>query len=179
MKAKNLDDSNGMRVQEWETVTGVLDSGITQAPDTGGPNRYTTWLTTINGDETPHVTPVGAAWVDGVFWFQTGDTTQKAKNIARDPRSVMSVSAHDFDLVVEGVAEKVDDAAAVARVAAVWAEGGWPCAVDESGIGLTAPFNAPAVGPAPWRVYRITPRSAVSVSTVEPGGTTRWTFTEA
>ncbi|MFC9898040.1 pyridoxamine 5'-phosphate oxidase family protein [Nocardia sp. NPDC127579] len=178
MKAKNLDDSQGMQIQDWKTVTAVLDSGITQAPDTGGPNRYTTWLTTLNADGSPHVTPVGAAWVDGEFWFQTGDTTHKAKNIARDPRSVLSVSAHDFDLVVEGVAEQVGDPAAVARVAEVWAAGGWPCTVDDSGIGLTAPFNAPAVGPAPWHVYRITARSAVSVSTVEPGGTTRWTFTD-
>jgi len=48
--------------------------------------------------------------------------------------------------------------------------------VDDSGLGLTAPFNAPATGPAPWSVYRITARSATSCSTVEPGGTTRFTF---
>ncbi|NUS42531.1 MAG: pyridoxamine 5'-phosphate oxidase family protein [Mycobacteriaceae bacterium] len=176
MRAKNLDDSQGMQVQDWDTVKAVLDSGVTQAPDSGGPNRYTTWLTTLDATGAPHVTPVGAAWLDGEFWFQTGDVTRKAKNIARDPRCVVSVSAHDFDLVVEGTAAKVEDPAAVARVAAVWAEGGWPCSVDDSGTGLTAPFNAPAVGPAPWRVYRVTAHSAVSVSTVAPGGTTRWTF---
>src|SRR5687767_11063655 len=112
MKAKNLDDVSGTPVQEWSAVTAVLDTGVTQAPDTGGPNRHTCWLTTINPDGSPHVTPVGGAWVDGAFWFQTGDGTRKAKNVARDPRCSMSVSAHQFDLVVNGTAEKVTDRAA-------------------------------------------------------------------
>lgn len=176
MRAKNLDDVHGTPVQDWTSVTTVLDKGVTQAPDTGGPDRHTTWLATINRDGTPHVTAVGAVWVDGAFWFQTGDGTRKAKNVARDERCTISVSTKEFDLVVDGTAEKVSDPAAVARVAAVWVAGGWPCEVDASGIGLTAPFNAPGVGPAPWFVYRITPRSATSVSTIEPGGATRWTF---
>lgn len=176
MRVKNLDDIYGTPVQDWAAVTAVLDSGVTQAPDTGGPNRHTSWLTTLNPDGSPHVAAVGAVWVDGAFWFQTGDSTRKAKNVARDARCTISISTKEFDLVVSGTAEKVSDPAGVSRVAAVWAAGGWPCEVDGSGIGLTAPFNAPAVGPAPWFVYRITPRSATSVSTIEPGGATRWTF---
>ncbi len=176
MRAKNLDEAYGTPVQDWTSVTSVLDKGVTHAPDTGGPDRHTTWLTTIKPDGSPHVTAVGAVWVDGAFWFQTGDGTRKAKNVARDERCTISVSTKEFDLVVDGTAEKVSDPVDVARVAAVWVAGGWPCEVDASGIGLTAPFNAPAVGPAPWFVYRITPRSATSVSTTEPGGTTRWTF---
>ncbi len=176
MEAKNLDDVHGTPVQDWAAVVDVLDSGVTQAPDTGGPNRHTTWLTTINPDGSPHVTAVGAVWLDGAFWFQTGAGTRKAKNVARDPRCAVGVSVKEFDLVVAGTAAKVSDPADVSRVVAAWNAGGWPCEVDDSGIGLTAPFNAPAVGPAPWFVYRITPRSATSVSTTEPGGTTAWTF---
>jgi hypothetical protein len=176
MKAKNLDDSQGMQVQAWSAVENALDTGLVRGPDAGGPSRSTTWLTTVNPDGSPHVVPIGAVWVDGTFWFQTGDTTTKAKNIARDPRCTMSVSVDKVDLVLEGTAAKVSDPAAVSRIVAEWVKGGWPCEVDSSGIGVTAPFNAPAVGPAPWFVYRITPRSALSVSTVEPGGTTRFTF---
>jgi len=176
MKARNLDDSHGMQVQDWHSVEAVLKKGFPQAPGDGGPNRHTSWLTTIEPDGSPHVTAVGAIWMDGAFFFQTGDHPRKAKNLARDPRCVMSLSVHDFDLVVEGTAEKITDPAIVARAAAMWAAGGWPCEVDESGLGLTAPFNAPATGPSPWFVYKITPRSATSVSTIEPGGTTRWTF---
>lgn len=176
MKAKNLDDPAKTPIQEWDAVSAILDSGVTQAPDTGGPNRHTTWLTTLNPDGSPHVTAVGGFWFKGTFWFQTGDGTRKARNVARDPRCSMSVSTHEFDLVVNGTAEKISDPDDVAHFAAAGVAGGWPCEVDDSGIGLTAPFNAPAVGPAPWFVYRITPSSATSVTTVEPGGSTRWTF---
>jgi hypothetical protein len=43
-------------------------------------------LATINQNGRPHVTGVGALWVDGAFWFQTGERTRKGKNLARDPR---------------------------------------------------------------------------------------------
>ena len=176
MRTKNLGEIDGTPVQDWAAVAAVLDEGILQAPDAGGPNRHTCWLATINPDGSPHVTPVGAAWVDGTFWFQTGDTTRKAKNLLRDPRCTTSVAVKDFDLTFDGAAEKVVEPADVSRIVAAWAAGGWPCEVDESGVGITAPFNAPAVGPPPWFVYRMTPRSAVSVCNVEPGGTTRWTW---
>lgn len=175
--ARSLDDSGGMQVQDWATVTSGLDAALSaQVPNTGGPNRHTSWLTTINPDGSPHVTSVGAIWVDGSFYFQTGDATRKGKNLARDKRCTLSVAIKDLDLVIEGSAAKVEDRDVVARAVAAWNAIGWPCEVDASGTGITAPFNAPATGPPPWFVYRITPRSAVSVSTIEPGGTTRWTF---
>ena len=47
---------------------------------------------------------------------------------------------------------------------------------DESGAGITAPFNAPLQGPPPWNVYRIEPRSAIVCWAEEPGGLTRFRF---
>ena len=47
-------------------------------------NARTTWLATVNEDGSPHVTAVGALWLDGAFWFQTGSGTRKARNVARD-----------------------------------------------------------------------------------------------
>ena len=79
-------------------------------------------------------------------------------------------------LVLEGEAHVVDDPAVVARLAQVWADGGWPCTVDESGTALTAEFSAPSAGSPPWKVYRITPAAATVLQTVEPGGATRFTF---
>jgi hypothetical protein len=176
MRAKNLDDSHGMQVQEWADVAAQLDRGMKPEQDSGALGRITTWLATINPDGSPHVTAVGAIWMDGTFWFQTGNVTRKARNIARDARCSISVSMRDFDLVLEGAAVQVTDRADIERAAARWASHGWPCDIDESATGLTAPFNAPGQGPPPWPVYRITPRSATSCSNVEPGGTTRWTF---
>ena len=71
---------------------------------------------------------------------------------------------------------RVTDRDVVARVAQAWAAGGWPAEPDETGSGITAPFNAPAQGPPPWNVYRIEPRSAVVTLGAEPGGLTRFTF---
>ncbi len=176
MEAKNLADLYELPTLEWGPIEERLGLGFTQAPDTGGPNRHTCWLATIDGDGTPHVTGIGALWVDGAFWFETGASTRKGRNLARDPRCTLSVSAHEFDLVVEGEARPVDDPETVAAMAARWADEGWPARVDESGRAITAEFSAPSAGPPPWLVYRLTPRVATALSTVEPGGATRWRF---
>ena len=78
---------------DWERVRVTLASDITQAPDTGGPNRHTPWLTTINPDGSPHVTPVGFVQLDGVWYFTSGPGTRKSRNVASDPRCVVSVDA--------------------------------------------------------------------------------------
>jgi hypothetical protein len=114
--------------------------------------------------------------VDGTFWFQTGTGTRKGRNVTRDPRCSVAVSIRDADVVIEGVAAQVTEPAALARIAKAWADSGWPAEPDESGSGITAPFNAPSQGPPPWNVYRIEPRSATVVLSSEPGGLTRFRF---
>jgi len=47
---------------------------------------------------------------------------------------------------------------------------------DDSGPGITAPFNAPSQGPPPWNVYRIEPCSAIVTLATELGGLTRFRF---
>jgi hypothetical protein len=122
------------------------------------------------------VTPVGALWLDGASWFQTGSGTRKSHNVVRDPRCSIAVSMRDADVVIEGDATRVTDSGAVARAAKAWADQGWPAEPDASGSGITAPFNAPAQGPPPWQVYRVEPRSAIIVLGTEPGGLTRFRF---
>ena len=143
-----------------------LEAGSSPAPD--DLNSRTTWLSTVNEDGSPHVTAVGAVWLDGTFWFQTGTGTRKGRNVGRDPRCSVAVSIRDADVVFEGEAKRVTDPDALARVAKTWADGGWPAEPDETGAGITAPFNAPSQGPPPWPVYRIEPRSATVVASAEP-----------
>ena len=57
----------------------------------------------------------------------------------------------------------------VAGLAARWAAEGWPARADDTGVALTAEYSAPSAGPPPWHVYRLTPRTATAVGTVEPG----------
>ncbi|HEX3090430.1 MAG TPA: pyridoxamine 5'-phosphate oxidase family protein [Ilumatobacteraceae bacterium] len=176
MEARNLGDLYGTPQLDWTRIDARLGEGLEQAPGSGGPNRHTCWLATINDDGSPHVTGIGTLWVDGAFWFETGEGTRKGRNLARDPRCTLSVATEEFDLVVEGEAHKITDAATVAAMAARWAEGGWPASVDESGVALTAEFSAPSAGPPPWFVYRMEVRVATALATVEPGGATRFRF---
>lgn len=170
----NLGAADGLPPVNWESVVEKMDAGSSPAPDAH--NARTTWLTTVNADGSPHMTPVGALWLDGAFWFQTGSGTRKARNVGRDPRCSIAVSIRDADVVVEGEAARVTDSATVARLATAWANQGWPAEPDESGSGITAPFNAPSQGPPPWGVYRVTPRSAIVALGSEPGGLTRFKF---
>ncbi len=174
MKATNLADLYGLPLIDWSRIEARLERGVTQGPGTGGPDRHTCWLATINDDGSPHVTGVGALWVDGAFWFETGTGTRKGRNLARDPRCTLSVATSQFDLIVEGEAQRVTDAATVAAMAEHWVSAGWPARVDNSGTALTAEYSAPSAGPPPWSVYRIDARAATALETVEPGGATRW-----
>ena len=174
MDIVNLGVADGLPPVDWAAIVAKLDAGSAPAPD--AVNSRTTWLSTVNEDGSPHVTPVGAVWVDGTFWFQTGSGTRKGRNVARDPRCSIAVSIRDADLVFEGAAARVTEPVALARVAKAWADQGWPAEPDETGTGITAPFNAPTQGPPPWHVYRIEPRSAVVCVSSEPGGLSRIRF---
>lgn len=176
MDATNLGELYDLPLLDWAPIQARLEAGVTQGPGTGGPSRHTCWLSTTNPDGSPHVTGVGGLYAEGAFWFQSGDRARKARNIARDPRCALSIATEEFDLVVEGEAQRVTDPATVAAMAARWAAEGWPARVDESGRALTAEFNAPSAGPPPWFVYRVTPRSATALQTVGAGGATRWRF---
>jgi hypothetical protein len=174
MKTINLGKADGLPPVEWDGIAARLDAD--SAPDPDAHNARSKWLTTLNEDGSPHVTAVGAIWLDGAYWFQTGATTRKGRNVTREPRCSIAVSVRDADVVVEGVARRVTEPAAVARAAKAWADLGWPAEPDESGSGITAPFNAPSQGPPPWNVYCVEPRSVTVVLGVEPGGLTRFRF---
>ena len=174
MKTINLGASDGLPPVDWATIAEKLNAG--SAPDPEAHNARTTWLVTTNEDGTPHVTAVGALWIDGAFYFQTGASTRKHRNVERDPRCSVALSIRDADVVVEGDAARVTESDVLVRAARAWADGGWPAEPDESGTGITAPFNAPSQGPPPWHVYRIEPRSATVVLGSEPGGLTRFRF---
>jgi hypothetical protein len=174
MEIINLGAADQLPPVDWSAVAGSIEGGAAPARD--ALNARTTWLATCNEDGSPHVTAVGAVWLDGTFWFQTGKSTRKNRNVARDPRCTVALSVPDADVVFEGDAVRVTDLDALARVVKVWAVGGWPAEVDPTGPGITAPFNAPSLGPPPWVVYRIEPRSATVTLNVEPGGLTRFNF---
>jgi len=105
METINLGKADGLPPVDWAAVVEKLDAR--SAPASDAPNSRTTWLCTLNEDGSPHVTAVGALWVDGAFWFQTGAGTRKGRNVARDPRCSVAVSIRDADVVIDGDAAVV------------------------------------------------------------------------
>jgi hypothetical protein len=69
MEITNLGKADGLPPVDWAAVVEKLD-GSAPAPD--AINSRTIWLSTVNEDGSPHVTAVGALWVDGTFWFWLG-----------------------------------------------------------------------------------------------------------
>ena len=107
METINLGARDGLPPVDWAAVVEELDAKSAPAPDAA--NSRTTWLATVNEDGSPHVTAVGALWLDGTFWFQTGASTRKGRNVTRDPRCSLAVSVRDADVVLEGEAVRVTD----------------------------------------------------------------------
>jgi hypothetical protein len=168
---RNL-DSYGSPPLEWDRVREVLETQHPQAPGTGGPDRHTCWLTTINPDGSPHVTAVGVIFENGNMYFSSGPNTRKSRNIADDPRCVVSVATHPFDIVVEGAATRVTDSTELRSVADAFNRGGWPAEV--AGDALTAEYSAPSAGPPPWYLYRVDQTTVFALATSEPSGATKF-----
>jgi nitroimidazol reductase NimA-like FMN-containing flavoprotein (pyridoxamine 5'-phosphate oxidase superfamily) len=176
-QAKNLADLYELDVLEWDEVRGILEGNLTQAPGTGGPDHHTFWLSTVDADGRPHITGVGAIWLDGRYYFTGSPQSRKIRNIERDPRCALGVAAPGFDVAVEGRASRVADEARLQELAELFAEGGWAPTVADGGF--THEFSAPSAGPPPWYVYELTFEAVYAVATKEPGGATRWTFGSA
>lgn len=67
------------------------------------------WIATSRSDGRPHLMLVWGIWWQDAFWFSTGPRTRKAKNIAADPHCVIGTEKADEAVVLEGVAEEIND----------------------------------------------------------------------
>jgi hypothetical protein len=150
------------------------------------PERARTyWLATVRPDGRPHVMPVIGIWLDGAFYFITGDTTRKGKNLAGDPHCVIATSSTavpSLDLILEGEARRVDDEAALRRVVDAYGSTmEWPLEVRDRRV--YGP-NAPTAGPPPYMMFEVTPTMVFGlpglVGMERTGGSgfvpTRWRF---
>ncbi|MFE7013504.1 pyridoxamine 5'-phosphate oxidase family protein [Streptomyces sp. NPDC057651] len=78
------------------------------------------WVSTARPDGRLHVTPVIAAWHDGVLYFSTGPGEQKARNLAHDGHCALTTGRNSLteglDVVVEGRAAPIADPAVLEEV---------------------------------------------------------------
>lgn len=75
------------------------------------------WLSTARAGRGPHAMPVWAVWHDDALWFSTGHGSRKARNLAADPRCVITTERADEAVIVEGRALLESQPAALAPVA--------------------------------------------------------------
>ena len=99
------------------------------------------WITTVRKNGQPHVTPLTAVWLDDCLHFCTGEAEQKAHNLARNPRVVLTTGCNLWqegtDVIVEGDAAKVIDHDLLQRLAQTWVTkwaGRWVWEVREGGF---------------------------------------------
>jgi nitroimidazol reductase NimA-like FMN-containing flavoprotein (pyridoxamine 5'-phosphate oxidase superfamily) len=135
------------------------------------------WLATVRPDGAPHVMPVFALWSQGALYLASKDTARKSRNLAGEPRCVLTHDAGDVHLVVEGTARRVSDEATLRRVSAAYGEiYGWPTRVADGR--LDADYGAPTSGGPPYDVYEVTPDKVIGLPTGadESVAPTRWSF---
>jgi PPOX class probable F420-dependent enzyme len=134
----------------------------------------TYFLSTVRPDGAPHAVPVLAVWTDETLYVCAGEATRKARNLARDPRCVVTTGTADMDLVVEGAAERTSDERELHRVATAYADKyEWPVAVHD---GAFYAEGAPTAGPPPYQVYAIRPTAVFGFGTDGVMPSTRWRF---
>jgi general stress protein 26 len=84
------------------------------------------WLVTVRPDGRPHATPLLAVWLDGALYFCTGAEERKYKNLGQNAHCILMTgcnSLHEgLDVVVEGEARWVRDAALLQELADLYAK---------------------------------------------------------
>jgi len=71
------------------------------------------WISTVTPGKPPkpHTMVVWALWQDGLLLFSTGNTSRKARNLARNQNCVVCTEHAHEAVIVEGIAEIADLAA--------------------------------------------------------------------
>jgi hypothetical protein len=153
----------------WSKVRDQL--AAPSPPDEPG-GYFPSFLVTIRTDGRPHATGVGIRWYEGDLYFLSGPGTRKSRNLAANPTCTLAMRLPDgLDLVLDGEAAPIDDAAIVEPVGALIRQSGWPVEVTTGGF--TAPFGPWGGEKPPWRLYRFVISTAIGQGA---DGATRWRF---
>jgi hypothetical protein len=68
----------------------------------------------------PHVMPVWGVWFEDAFYFSTSPTSRKARNIAANPRVVITADDPRNAVIVEATVMQLDDPALTKRIVAAY-----------------------------------------------------------
>jgi PPOX class probable F420-dependent enzyme len=120
------------------------------------------WITSLSPDGSPHSMPVWGVWDGAALWFSSGRRSRKARNLAGDPRCVVTSEDASEPVVIEGTAELVRELDAIARVAEL---------MNAKYGGVTVEFLAANA------TVRVRPRRVFGIAHDDfTGSPTRWVF---
>ena len=176
MEATNLAGLYNLPLLDWSGIEARLEQGLSQAPGTGGPDRHTCWLATINPDGSPHVTGVGALWADGCFWFETGLAHPQGQKSRPRPAVHAQCGGAGVRSRRGGRGHPGHRPGHRGRYGGALGSGRLAGPGRRHGAGTDRRVQRALGRAAPWHVYRLTPRAATALGTVDPGGATRWRF---
>ncbi len=116
-------------------------------------------------DGRPHAMPVWGMWEGGALWFTSSGRSRKVKNLRADRRCVVATQDTADPVVMEGTAEIVTDAAALART------------IELMNAKYSTKHTVDFLDPAVNATVRVVPRTAFALLHADfSGSPTRWTF---
>ena len=123
------------------------------------------WVVSLWPDGRPHAMPVWGLWHEGAFWFSSSKGSRKARNLAADPRCVVTTEDASDPVVMEGSAELVTDPDALATMLTL------------ENAKYDTNYTIELLDPDVNAVYRVRPRWAFGLRQDDfTGSPTRWTL---
>lgn len=80
------------------------------------------WLSTTRKDGRPHLIPIWFVWLNEKLWIATPEGTQKHVNIAANPYVSVALEDGNSPVVIEGLAEVIQDKTVLTEVNAAFME---------------------------------------------------------
>jgi general stress protein 26 len=90
--------------------TGLLDFAWAEARLAA---TRTFWVTSVRPDGRPHTMPVWGLWRDGAFWFSSGKSSRKVRNLTANAACCVTTDDGDEAVIIEGTAAVVTDRTAL------------------------------------------------------------------
>ncbi len=124
------------------------------------------WIVTVWPDlRRPHSMPVWGMWHETAFWFSSSKPSRKAKNLASNPRCVVTTEDATNPVVVEGIAELLTDPEDLATL------------LELENAKYETDYKIDMLDPAENSCFRIRPTWAFGIMHGDfEGSPTRWDF---
>ena len=66
------------------------------------------WIATTRPDGAPHLMVIWGVWLEDRFWFSTGASSRKARNLTENPKCVIGTDDAAEAVILEGSVELID-----------------------------------------------------------------------